>query len=533
METINLLNIEPTASKASNNLLGKASGVDLYSSQRDERFKSAFKAETAKHAEKNERSENKNNESLPQSGKALPDKNSSGPQETVEQKIENRQSHDKNNSSQDRVDSVAKHNGVKDEKVGKDEHNVSDEYADVNRVATEKSTETVQKTEHQLIPEINQVTGTGQSLNEPHQPGQVIVQQQNVSVSQDGVSHDMVQEVDTHPEQSAINTLPPSIDFIAQEDSDTQETDESSSLTTIQSIIPGLLVSDNNSADHRKSPETVTVSNNSIHASYNNTVASEFASRSEEGRKDNSAFGKSIADFKQFIELSQKQSSMAEPITSVKNFEESLKVEQANAINMKSENRVLSGQIINQAHIAMQGAGLERTTSLLTPSASSPLQNINSMEVKTMFGKAGWNQSFSNQIVMMAKNGLQQAKIRLNPMHLGPVEAMVKISGDTAVVNLASLHLTTKEAMDAAIPRLKEMLNENGFSQVDVNVSHQDKQNQRDAELNLNKERSDGEHGNSTMPGEEQLSEEDHDADVIASDDDSDVQGLNVVDYYA
>ncbi|RKZ97956.1 MAG: hypothetical protein DRQ43_02195, partial [Gammaproteobacteria bacterium] len=159
-------------------------------------------------------------------------------------------------------------------------------------------------------------------------------------------------------------------------------------------------------------------------------------------------------------------------------------------------------------------------------------QTASSMEVKTAVGKAGWNQSFSNQIVMMVNNGVQQAKIKLNPMSLGPVEAMVKLSGETAVVNLTSLHLTTKDAMENAIPRLKEMLNENGFSQVDVNVSHQDKKEQQEAALD-SKTGSNNEHGNSTMPGDEQLSEETPDSETGTQVSGSDEQGLNIVDYYA
>jgi len=128
----------------------------------------------------------------------------------------------------------------------------------------------------------------------------------------------------------------------------------------------------------------------------------------------------------------------------------------------------------------------------------------------------------------MANNGIQKAKIRLNPAHLGPVEAMVKLSGEAIVVNISSQHLMTKDAMENAMPRLKEMLNENGFSQVDVNVSHQDKNEQQGAALGSNNE-----HGHPTMPGEEQLSEDiqDSESDMIVND--LDEMDINIVDYYA
>ena len=256
-------------------------------------------------------------------------------------------------------------------------------------------------------------------------------------------------------------------------------------------------------------------------------------SKSGADNKNESALKKSISDFQTFIEMSKKHSTSGEMVQSVKNFDETLKAEQANAQLLRGESKLSLTQNLQPVPMAVQTMLPERVNTTGSSSSTPLLQNFSSLEVKTSMGKPGWNNSFANQITMMLNSGIQQAKIKLNPVHLGPVEAMVKITGETAVVNLTSLHLTTKEAMDNAIPRLKEMLNENGFSQVDVNVSHQDKKEQQEANLSSNKERSNSEHGNSTMPGEEQLSEVNHDpeSDVLATD--SSDQGLNIVDYYA
>jgi len=175
---------------------------------------------------------------------------------------------------------------------------------------------------------------------------------------------------------------------------------------------------------------------------------------------------------------------------------------------------------------------LDKITSSFNSVSQSLAKMTPSLDVKTGVGKPGWNKSFSNQIIVMANNGIQHAKIKLNPLSLGPVEAMVRLSGETAVVNLSAVNLTTKDALESAIPRLKEMLNENGFSQVDVNVSHQDKKQQQEAALD-SKTSSNNEHGNSTMPGDEQLSDDDLDSDVDAQASATDENGLNIVDYYA
>jgi flagellar hook-length control protein FliK len=296
--------------------------------------------------------------------------------------------------------------------------------------------------------------------------------------------------------------------------------------------------SDNLSIDKKIQSEMAKSQVNSSSIAANNNITSDnaikFGMSSGSENKNESPLSKSIADFQQFIEMSKKHSMAGETIASVKSFEQGMKTEQLNAQVLLANSQLSAAQSSTQSgQVLIQPTILDRVNTSLTQSVQSLSQAASSLEVKTGVGKAGWNQSFSNQIVMMAANGVQQAKIKLNPMSLGPVEAMVKLSGETAVVNLTSLHLSTKDALESAIPRLKEMLNENGFSQVDVNVSHQDKQQQEAALANKehSKTGTNNEHGNSTMPGDEQLSKETLESDALTAD--LEEQGLNIVDYYA
>ncbi len=264
------------------------------------------------------------------------------------------------------------------------------------------------------------------------------------------------------------------------------------------------------------------------------------ANDSNSNKRNESALGKSITEFQQYIEISKKHSAAGESISSVKLFEQNIKNDlittsfNVNEMKLPASQNLNHNTSLSQAILTTpaQAISVDKMNTSLNNTLFSFSKSMVVLDVKSPVGKAGWNQNFSNQILMMASNGVQHAKIKLNPMSLGPVEAMVKLSGESAVVNLSSLHLTTKEALENAIPRLKEMLNENGFSHVDVNVSHQDKKEQQDAGLD-SKTSSNNEHGNSTMPGEEQLSEEPTDSDSAAQAADLDEQGLKIVDYYA
>ncbi|MBF0266523.1 MAG: flagellar hook-length control protein FliK, partial [Gammaproteobacteria bacterium] len=102
----------------------------------------------------------------------------------------------------------------------------------------------------------------------------------------------------------------------------------------------------------------------------------------------------------------------------------------------------------------------------------APADSANkSLSIKSPVASKNWNTDFNNHIALMAKNGGGNARIKLNPAHLGPVEASIKISNEVAIVNITASQAQTRDALDAGILRLKEMLQEQGFSQVDVNVS--------------------------------------------------------------
>lgn len=93
-------------------------------------------------------------------------------------------------------------------------------------------------------------------------------------------------------------------------------------------------------------------------------------------------------------------------------------------------------------------------------------------------GTPAWNEGFSDRVVWMAKNDVQAAELRLNPAELGPIDVTLTLSGDDksqATVQFSAAHATTREAIEAALPRLREMMQESGITLgqagVDANTS--------------------------------------------------------------
>jgi len=84
-----------------------------------------------------------------------------------------------------------------------------------------------------------------------------------------------------------------------------------------------------------------------------------------------------------------------------------------------------------------------------------------------------WGQQVSDRLNWMIGQGLQQADIRLNPPELGSLEIRIKVQGDQASVHFTSPHGVVRDAIDAAMPRLREMLEHSGLNLANVNVSSQ------------------------------------------------------------
>jgi len=89
------------------------------------------------------------------------------------------------------------------------------------------------------------------------------------------------------------------------------------------------------------------------------------------------------------------------------------------------------------------------------------------------FNDPGWQQELGDKLVWMHKQSMPSAELRLNPEHLGPILVKIDVSHEQATVAFTTQHLAVKEAIEAAIPKLREMLGGQQLNLADVNVSQQ------------------------------------------------------------
>lgn len=75
----------------------------------------------------------------------------------------------------------------------------------------------------------------------------------------------------------------------------------------------------------------------------------------------------------------------------------------------------------------------------------------------------GFDDGFGARIAWMAGQRLGHAEIRLNPEHVGPIDVRLKLDGDQVRAEFASANAEVRQAIEASLPRLREMLGQQGL----------------------------------------------------------------------
>jgi flagellar hook-length control protein FliK len=86
-------------------------------------------------------------------------------------------------------------------------------------------------------------------------------------------------------------------------------------------------------------------------------------------------------------------------------------------------------------------------------------------------GTAAWGHALGEKMVWMAAGNQQTASLTLNPPDLGPLQIVVNVSNDQATASFFSAQPEVRHALEAAFPRLREMMNDAGIQLGQATVS--------------------------------------------------------------
>lgn len=105
-----------------------------------------------------------------------------------------------------------------------------------------------------------------------------------------------------------------------------------------------------------------------------------------------------------------------------------------------------------------------------------------SLTLDVPMGDQEWGRQFSERVGWVIHARVPSAQLRLNPEHLGPIEMSIEVDEHNARVNFVAAHGMTREAIEQSLPRLREMLEQQGLTLQQADVSGGDSRTHDDGD---------------------------------------------------
>lgn len=94
-------------------------------------------------------------------------------------------------------------------------------------------------------------------------------------------------------------------------------------------------------------------------------------------------------------------------------------------------------------------------------------------------GHESWGDELASRVSLLVKNGASEARLQLNPAGLGHLAIDIQTDGDKAVITFHAQQGATRDAIEQAMPRLREMFEQSGLQLTQSSVSDQSQSGQR------------------------------------------------------
>jgi len=152
-------------------------------------------------------------------------------------------------------------------------------------------------------------------------------------------------------------------------------------------------------------------------------------------------------------------------------------------------NLAATANVVAAAATAAQPAAKEQFEAMLAPSTDArtqaavaqaaatlahavPVASVNSAQahVDNPVGTPAWNNDIGDHMVWMANQGQSRAELVLTPPQLGRIEISLSMSGDQANAVFVAASPEVREALENAMPRLREILADAGVTLAQTQV---------------------------------------------------------------
>jgi flagellar hook-length control protein FliK len=138
--------------------------------------------------------------------------------------------------------------------------------------------------------------------------------------------------------------------------------------------------------------------------------------------------------------------------------------------------------------IAVAGAN---ASTAMQPTQAAPLINVATQgglavqaaeKLTPAVGSTAWDQALGQKVVWMVAGEQQTASLTLNPPDLGPLQIVLSVSNSQANATFTAAQPEVRQALEAAMPKLRDMLGEAGIQlgQATVNSGSANQQGTQD-----------------------------------------------------
>ncbi|MDE2428280.1 MAG: flagellar hook-length control protein FliK [Burkholderiales bacterium] len=144
-----------------------------------------------------------------------------------------------------------------------------------------------------------------------------------------------------------------------------------------------------------------------------------------------------------------------------------------------SKNDKFSEQLVTAR---LSDSSLDKNVAAPTPAAAAQAFNPNVQntinnaaleQIAPRVGTSGWDKAVGQKVVWMVGEGLQSAELTLNPPDLGPLQVVLKVSNDQANASFFAAQPEVREALESALPRLRQMMSDAGVQLTGFSVNSQ------------------------------------------------------------
>ena len=115
----------------------------------------------------------------------------------------------------------------------------------------------------------------------------------------------------------------------------------------------------------------------------------------------------------------------------------------------------------------------------VAPAARSEQPSLPQLSVPTPAGQPAWAEDVGGRLVWMVGRSESKAEIVLTPPTLGKLEVSIQVGAEQTTAHFVAATSAARDALEQAMPRLREVLQQAGINLGETNVSTSGEQQAR------------------------------------------------------